>query len=253
MLLGKLAHDVDVFLGQHAAGRILRRVDDEHPRLRGDERSELVEVHAETRLFPQRHGPGHRTDEVDLRRVGGIPRIGHDHLIAGLHACEQGEEQHVLRTGDQDDLGRIDLRLQRSAHEARDRLARLIDPARGRVVRVAVLHRADCSLDDVVGGGEIRLADLQVDDPLAFGFELARPGEDFERALGPQSGHALGETNRGAHGLNPIRWCSRTSRSRTGSGRTTRSPCSCAPRARAARPHRCSGPNRGRSRARHRP
>src|SRR5207237_1240703 len=71
----------------------------------------------------------------------------------------------------------------------------------------SLLHRADCRLDDVGGRGEIRLADLQVDDPLAFGFELARPGEDFERALGPQSGHALGETNRGAHGLNPIRWC----------------------------------------------
>jgi len=159
---------------------------------------ELVEVHAEARLLAERDGLRDGADEVHLRRVGGVARVGQDHLVAGLDAGEEGEEEDVLRPRHQHHVGRVDLGGEHPADELRDSLAGFEDPAGRGVVRIAVLHGADRGLDDVVGRGEVRLADLEVDDPLALGLELARPRQHLERSLGAETRHPLGKTNRGA-------------------------------------------------------
>ena len=196
VLLHEVADEIDVLFSQHTAGRVLWSVDDQHSRLRSHERCQLVEVHAKAGLLTQRHTLRHSADELHLRGVRGIPRVGKDHLVTRLDAREKREQQDVLGSRDQDHLGRVDLRTQRAADETGDRLARLIYPAGGRVVRVAVLHRADRSLDDVVGRGEIGLADLQVDDPLAVSFQPPRLGEHLESALRSEARHALRELDR---------------------------------------------------------
>ena len=59
---------------EDAAGRVLRRVDDEHPRARGDERAELVDVGAEVVLLAQRQRDRLGADELDQRSVDRISR-----------------------------------------------------------------------------------------------------------------------------------------------------------------------------------
>ena len=158
-------------------------------------------VDAESALLAQGHRLRHRADEVDLRRVGRVAGVGEDHLVARFDAREQREQEHVLRPRDEHHLRGIDLGAQHPADEAGHRLARLEDPARGCVVRVAVLHRPDRSLDDVVRRREIGLADFQVHDVLAFGLELACFGEHLKGSLGAQPRHALSKADGGAHRL----------------------------------------------------
>src|SRR6266851_7514193 len=201
MLLRELADEVDVFLRQHAAGRVLRSVDDDHSCPRRDERRELVEVHAKRALFAQPHRLRHSSDEVHLRRVRGIAGVGQDHLVSRLDGREQGEEEDVLRAGHQDDVVGVNLGLEHPGDEAGDRFARLVDPARGRVVRVAVLHGADSRLDDVVRRREVWFADLEMDDALALSLEPAGAGERLEGAFSAQARHALGKPNRSAHSI----------------------------------------------------
>jgi hypothetical protein len=48
------------------------------------------------------------------------------------------------------------------------------------------------SLDDVAGGVEIGLADLEVNDMAALGFQSPGPHQDFKRGLRPDPRHAGG-------------------------------------------------------------
>src|SRR2546423_1552530 len=70
-------------------------------------------------------------------------------------------------------------------HEAGHRLADLHDPARGRVVRVAGAEGGHRRLGDVVGRGEVRLADLEVDDVAAGRLQAPGPSQHLEGAFGP--------------------------------------------------------------------
>src|SRR5439155_12404790 len=70
------------------------------------------------------------------------------------------------------------------------------------VVRVPVLEGGDAGLDDVVGGREVGLPDLQVDDLLALGLELAGPGQHLERTFSAEPSHALRELD--GHHANAI-------------------------------------------------
>src|SRR2546421_4531704 len=160
VFLDQAADDLYVLRRQHTARRVLWCVDDQHPRLGCDQRLELIEVEAETALLAQRHGLWNRADEIHLRRVRGITRVGQDHLVARLDTREEREQQHVLRARHQDHVRRIDLRLQTPRYEPGHGLPRLEYPARRRVMRVAVLHRADRGLDDVVRCPGIRLTNL---------------------------------------------------------------------------------------------
>src|SRR5207253_6179284 len=54
-------------------------------------------------------------------------------------------------------------------------------------------------LDDLVGRRKVRLADLQVDDALALGLQLACPRQDLERAFRAEARHPLRESHSRAH------------------------------------------------------
>ena len=56
-------------------------------------------------------------------------------------------------------------------------------------------HRADRGIDDVVRSGEIRLADLEMDDAASLGLEETCMREHLECALGPQPGQTVGEAD----------------------------------------------------------
>ena len=185
--------ELDVLPRQDAAGRVLRRVDDQEPGAVGHQRGELGEVHPELALLAEadRHRPG--ADEAHQRLVDRVPGVGQDHLVAGLDAAQQGEEEDVLGARDHDHLERLDVRPQPPVEEVRDRLAHLEDAAGRRVVGVVGVHRPVGRLDDVVGRREVGLADLEVDDALALRLQRAGPRQDLEGTLGPEVLHPLGE------------------------------------------------------------
>ena len=68
-----------------------------------------------------------------------------------------------------------------------DRDAQLEDPAGGTVLRLPVLQRANAGLDDVRRRGEIRLADLEVEDLSPLSLERARAREHLEGPFGTKA------------------------------------------------------------------
>src|SRR5207249_210095 len=75
-----------------------------------------------------------------------------------------------------------------------DRLAQLGKPGGRAIMRPAVAQGARGRVDDVVRGGEVRLADLEVNDVAALGLELPGADEDLKRPFRAQARHALGES-----------------------------------------------------------
>jgi hypothetical protein len=80
----------------------------------------------------------------------------------------------------------------------RDRDAQVEEPARGAVARLAIVERTHGGLDDVGRGGEIRLADLDVENLPALPLELFGTREHVERTFGAKVVDARGE--RDVHG-----------------------------------------------------
>ena len=185
--------ELDVLARENPAGRVLGRVDDDHPGPGRDQAGKLLQVHPEVALLAQPDAHREGADEVHQRGVDRVAGVGQDHLVAPLHAGQQREEEHVLGARYQHHLGRVGLHSETRGHESRDRLAHLHDPARRGVVRVARVHCRYRRFDDVVGGREIRLADLEVDDLAAFGLQPPGPGQHLEGAFCAQARHALGE------------------------------------------------------------
>jgi len=72
-----------------------------------------------------------------------------------------------------------------------------LDADRGGVAVMAVLQRLDRGLDDVLGGGEIRLADAEIDDVASLGRKLGRARKHGE-------GVFLADAVEGRHGLHGV-------------------------------------------------
>ena len=96
-----------------------------------------------------------------------------------------------LAPGRHDDAVRRGLHPAVALEEGGDGLAQRRDARRGHVVGVAFAQRLDGGLDDVRGGREVRLADLQVNDLVASGLHGLGPGEYFEGGLGAEPAHAV--------------------------------------------------------------
>jgi len=73
----------EIFGRNHAAGGILRRIEDQQPRTRRDLIGELLWIEAEVARLAQINRHPHRTVGFDLRFVDRKPGIGEDHFVAG--------------------------------------------------------------------------------------------------------------------------------------------------------------------------
>ena len=160
-------------------------------------------------------------------RVDGIAGVRHQHLVARLDHGEEQEVKDVLAAGDEHHLFRSGLHTGVPGHVAGGRLAHLPDAAGRGVVGGTFADGADGGLGDVVGGREVGLADLQMDDVPTLGLEPPGAGQHLEGGLGAEAGHPLGEAQR-AHavtvieGMSPRKGCSTTS---TASTLAERGPC----------------------------
>ena len=98
---------VDVDLGQHAAGRILRRIQNDQLRAIVDQLGELIDIEPEIHLLAQPDRHGFRADVIDHRFVNREPWIGIDDLIAFFDERQDCEKDDRLAAGNHDHfLGR---------------------------------------------------------------------------------------------------------------------------------------------------
>ena len=72
-----------------------------------------------------------------------------------------------------------------------DRLAKLGQPGRGAVARVAVAQRLRGGVHDVRRGVDARLADLEVQHLAALGLERLGAGQHLEGGLGAEAGECV--------------------------------------------------------------
>ena len=186
---------LEVVRGRHAPRRILRRIQDHHPRAACHLPEKLVRIEAELPFRAERNRDGSGTREPDHRLVDGKPGIRVDHLVPGLEESQHGEEDDRLGARRDHDLFGPDGNPPGAADVLGDRLAHLGQPGRRRVVGVAVGKRAVCCLDDLGRGVEVGFPELEVDDVPPLAFQLLGPGEDLEGRLGAEPAHARRESH----------------------------------------------------------
>ena len=181
---------VEVVAGEHAAGRVGRRVDEQDPGPRRDERGQLVDVEPELVLHPDGDRHRGRADEPGERFVDRVAGVGDDDLVARVDQAEDRVEHHALATDGHEDLRRIGVDALALRHVRGDRLTQRRDAGERRVMGLALVERALGRGADVGGRVEIGLADLEVDHRPALGRERAGAGADLEGALRPDGAHA---------------------------------------------------------------
>ncbi len=184
-LLGDGRELAEVLLAEHRAHRIRRRVDDDAARARRDGGPHLVRPETERVLGTHRHRHGHSAEECDVVGIRRIAGVRDDDLVARI---EQGaeEQQHRRRRAlAHDDVLGVDVDAVRGIEVERYGLAQARQAERLRVAGVAVLHRLLGGVLDDVGGGQVRIADLQTDDVAPFGLEFLGAGHDVHDDEGP--------------------------------------------------------------------
>ena len=171
--------------GGDAAGRIVGRVQENRlgPGLRLDEGLDIFQAGSEAVLLPQGviHSP--RSPPRDIRVVGGKSGLKHHDGIAWLEEQLAEELLDRLRTRHDDHIvgcrGDGELRL----HGARDRFPECGQSHGWAIMRQAIV---DGLLPSSDGAGRTRkraIADLEFDDILAPGFELACDRKNVECRL----------------------------------------------------------------------
>src|SRR6266566_4389428 len=96
-------------------------------------------------------------------------------FVRGVAGGEHAEEEERLRARRDEHAPRIDLEAAVPREMLRARLPQRRQAGRLAVVRVTVAQRLRRRLDDVRRGREVRLADLEVDDPPSLRLERLRP------------------------------------------------------------------------------
>ena len=113
----------DVLAGEQAAGRVGRRVQDEHPGPLRDERLELVQVGPELVLHPDRQRHDGPAGEPGHRLVDRVAGVRDDDLVARLDEREHRVVHDRLGAGRDDDVVGADRDVLPGRDVGRDRLA----------------------------------------------------------------------------------------------------------------------------------
>ena len=125
--------------------------------------------------------------------VGRVTGVGLQPFVARIGEHGQRQHQGAGRAGGDDDaLGRY-VGPEAVVVEAGDGLAQRGEAQGRRVMHVAAGQKAAAGLDDRGRAGEVRLADLQVDDVAAFGGQGVGALEDLHHVEGLDVGHAAGD------------------------------------------------------------
>ena len=172
---GRGGYRLEVFELEDAAGRVLGRVEDHQPGAFGYQRAKFIAVEAEAVLLAkrQRYRPG--AGMGYHRLVGGKAGVGVDDLVARARESVDRIEEQGLGAGGYHDLVRAELEASKGSSLFGDGGAQLRQSLGWAVARMSVGEGSHGGLFDVIGGREIGLTDLEMDDLLAGGLEFLRP------------------------------------------------------------------------------
>ena len=194
MLVGDPRDLAHVILRQDRAGRVVRRVEDDHPGAIGHQGGHLGDVHPEVVGLAQGGGhrhPAHVSGHALVDREAGV---GVDDLVALVDEGEHGVEHDRLGAGRDDHLLRGGLDPLPAHDVGGDGGSERSDASCRRVVRHLLVEQGVArGLADVARGVEVGLTDLQVDHVTAG--RLQRPGArgGLEGGLGADPLHAAGK------------------------------------------------------------
>ena len=95
-----------VVVGEHRAGRVVRRIDDDGGRLGAERLRKAVAVDAEAvPVGDHRHGAPPRAGHGDRRRIGVVVRLDEHDLVAGLDEADDGAGDRLGGADGDQDLG----------------------------------------------------------------------------------------------------------------------------------------------------
>ncbi|MNE13038.1 hypothetical protein D3C80_1058640 [compost metagenome] len=168
---------------EHAAGGIGRR---------GQQRADAVRVPVAldqfgsqlvVRLRPHRHQLRIALDQAQEVAVARVAGIGEQPVLARIHQQGAGQQQGATAAGSDEDALGVYAHSVTPGIEAGQRLAQRRQAARGGIAGMSGRQGGLTGTHDGLGGGEIRLADFQVDDVVAGGLQLvgtAQQGHDVK-------------------------------------------------------------------------
>jgi hypothetical protein len=187
VLLGDLRDGLALRSCGFGGDRVLQVVVDEGGRLRGDEGPQVVEVDREAlRRGHVAVGQGRAAQVLDLRFVDGEARVGVEHALPRVHDGLQELRDDGLAAGRHDDVVRPQLHAALSADLRGERLTQLRDPGTRAVARPPVRDRRVHRLDDVGSSGQVDVAQVEREHPIAAGLPVRGGLRDGERRLRAQ-------------------------------------------------------------------
>ena len=161
-----------------------------------------MRVEAKFNLLAQRNRHRLAPAEVYHRLIDREAWVGIDDLVAGVN--QSGDTPVDDRFGTRYDYYFIWRYRKAPAllDVVGDHLAKLRITRAGPIMGPARVESFTRGIDDMLRSVKVGLADLQMDDRLAFGFELFGTGEYVKSSLGAQSAHALCQS----HARHLLKW-----------------------------------------------
>ena len=179
---------------QDGSGRVARVAEEQRLRPRRDRRFDRRRIQGEVVLETGRHVADRPTGEYDGRHVRDVRGLVEDDLVAGIAGCPQGEVHRLRRADGDQHLGRGVVGDAVAPLEVgRERLPELERPVVARVMRPAVVKRADAGRDDPLRRIEVRLPYPEADD-------VVHRREDVEEAADPGRWNRAHALRQGAFG-----------------------------------------------------
>ncbi|MCY1357197.1 hypothetical protein D9M69_436820 [compost metagenome] len=170
--------------GQDRAGRIGRRrhqcADAVVVPMTLDQAGRQLIAHLRT----DRHQLCRAFDQPQEMPVTRVARIRQQPVFTGVDQQSAGQQQRAGAARRDEDAPRIDVQTITLLIKARNGLAQLGNAACGGVTGLSRCQRSLAGPDDRFGGGEVRLADFQVDHIVAGGLQFIGPRQqrhDMER------------------------------------------------------------------------
>ena len=175
---------VQLQLRHHAAGGVGRGVDDHEAGAGRDLRQHLLRTEGEALALVEGDWDGLSAAVLDERAVDREAGVRVHDLGPGLAEHEDGEGHRHLAAGHHHDAVGMDGHTTAGLHVLGHGLAQGQDAVGRRVAVVTVAECLDRGLDDVGGGGEVGLADAEIDDAAAGLGQGRGSRQDLEGALG---------------------------------------------------------------------
>src|SRR5208282_2193276 len=163
----------NVFLGEHAAGRVLRRIQDDQLGALGNQRGELFDIEAKIALLAQWNRNRAPADILDHRLVDGEAGIRVDDFVSLIDEGEDGMENDRLAAGNDHNFLARNRDIASAANVVGNGLAQFGQAGGGAVVRPSMAESVDAGLDDIGRRVEVGLTDFEVNDLFALFFQRA--------------------------------------------------------------------------------